>query len=86
MILKILFYRVFLRTSEILEPWKNTVKSFVVKLLFVFLFPQQPITGIWALLIFVHVKYLHRKYFYRVMLKVKFINFGSLQIKALFVN
>lgn len=30
MILKILFYRVFLRTSEILEPWKNTVKSFVV--------------------------------------------------------
>lgn len=32
MILKILFYRVFLRTSEILEPWKNTVKSFVVML------------------------------------------------------
>lgn len=31
MILKFLFYRVFLRTSEILEPWKNTVKkSFVV--------------------------------------------------------
>lgn len=31
MILKILFYRVFLRTSEILElRWKNTVKSFVV--------------------------------------------------------
>lgn len=32
MILKILFYRVFLRTSEILEPWKNTVKSSVVML------------------------------------------------------
>lgn len=32
MILKILFYRVFLRTSEILEPWKNTVISFVVML------------------------------------------------------
>lgn len=30
MILKILFYTVFLRTSEILEPWKNAVKSLVV--------------------------------------------------------
>lgn len=33
MILKILFYRVFLRIFEILEFWKNTVKSFVVMFL-----------------------------------------------------
>lgn len=33
MILKFLFYRVFLRIFEILEFWKNTVKSFVVMFL-----------------------------------------------------
>lgn len=33
MILKILFYRVFLRIFEILEFWKNMVKSFVVMFL-----------------------------------------------------